>query len=491
MKTIITHTLGIAFLGAIALIASPFISTAQTPEPQQGLTLTSTLLQMPDYGHFYQSSVQLLGVRYKEGRFVVAAGACVPTIYGSRSRGQWVFSETGQLIGEQDVCDDAGTPSTGLHDWSISSHVQFFNTTSGGTDFVRELEWSFGRGISSYGISSAGVSFLGNVPGRGTQNPLVPYQGNPWISNVAVTNTGIAIANFEHPEQGVVARHAIYRVPSFSLVRMIPRQFTPITGFGQFVVGHTGFGRDTNLYSVDASGTVRLVKTLVRGDAATNYMFDESFSPARLVLYVPRQNGGSVSADTLFTFELSGDDVNEVSSQTVASVVGPRVSNSFGVPGGFIPFAINGDYAVVGSCSQTGVWCGAVLEVWKGGVKIAETQLPDSSANPSNVGSGQAGVYPAEGIMGIAMSPSGNILAVNRYGAYLYRLGGVTPGGTITTTPPIGGDIPAASVNDFLSIASSYLKILQGIMGGGIPGSSILGPSSPAADLIYQQAFQR
>lgn len=469
MKTIITALV-------LAFMCFPALSHAQTgtSTPQQ-LTLLSTLLQMPDYGHFYQSSVPLLNAYYKDGYFLVASGACVPRTYGPDSRGQWVFTEAGQLVGEQDVCDDGEVPSIGIHDWSVSPKIQFQDSPAG-LNFVREIEWSgFGRGLLSYSVSGSSVSFMSGVPGPSGENPQVPYQGNPSISSPALTSTGYVAAA---RQDGSSRSNDTYRFPSLSPESTKSYSFRPVTGFGPYVVGTRGFGNDTNLYRIDARGDLTLVETLIEDNAPGGYTFDESSVNPRLVLYVPRQNGGTVSNDTLYTFEIQGEDVVEVSSKTVAQAIGSGRPSMLGVGDGIL-LAVSGEYIATTGLGGTS----GSIEVWKNGARIAKATLPDSRD--------QQQAYSAEPVIGIAMSPAGKILAVNRYGAYLYQLGGVIPPGT--QTPPITPQTPvdsAASVTEYLSIASSYLRVLQQLFGGQ-PGVSPIGPSSPATDAIYQEAFRR
>lgn len=500
MKTIITHTLGIALLCVIAVLATPFISTAQTSgtEPQQ-LTLLSTLLEMPDNGHFYQGSVQVTGVQYKDGYFVVTASTCAPQGVGPHgSRGQWVFTENGQLIGEQDICDDAGIPSLNLHDWSIASQVQFYN--GAGLRFVRGADWSSsrGRGLLEYAVAGGSIPFLGRVPGPFDDN--VPNV-DTHITNPAVTSDGNVVAV---REEGNQRQNVVYSMPGFAFRNASPYSFTPLTGFGPYIVGTQGWGNDTNLYRVATNGGLDFVETLVDGSAAAGYTFDTASTVPRLVLYVPKQNGGA-SLARFYTFELRGTDVVEVSAERTSEVFSD-VSDTGGLPFGStadvgVNFAISGDYALKGKCPSNAVnplACGSYLQVWKDGDLLTEIQLPESRENPNLLGPGQSPTYPAEGIMGVAMSPSGKILAVNRYGAYLYQLGGVTPTGTQTPPiiPPTPNSVSVTDINGFLSIASSYLRVLQGVIGTGpIYSNKAFSPTTNGVvgtsfEDVYNQALQ-
>lgn len=457
-----------AFFALVAIIAAPGVVFAQGAAPQQ-LTLTSTLLTMPDYGHFYQGSVPLLNVYYKNGYFVVAAGACAPRgSSGAGSRGQWIFTESGQLIGEQDICDDADVPSNGLHDWSVNTQVQFYGAGQS-TRLIREAEWSTssGRGLLSYGLSDG--SFISHIPNN-------PNEDSPRITDLAVTSDGYAVAI---KAEGSSRNNVVYSVPNFSEIGESSYSFTPLTGFGPYVIGSRGFGRDTNLYRVQANGNIDTVQELVDGSAAIGYMFDESSTLPRVTLYVPRQSGGTTT-DRFYTFELNGTTVREISSSRVSDVVDGLANNALIAEGNGVRAAILGEYMVLGKCpanAANSLSCGASLQVWRNGELLAEAALPESRD--------QSMTYPAENVMGVAMSPNGNILAVNRYGAYLYRLSGVAPTGqgTVPGATP-AGDIPIADINSLLSIAMSYLRALQTVVGGA-PYQSGTSPS----DAVYNQLF--
>ncbi len=449
------------------------------------VSLTKTLLTMPGQGYFTNDDVPLDGARYLSGGYFVVASYCSGKS-GSNKKGLWVFTTSGSLVGTRDACRDAGEDGNGstAHAWGVVPNTQ----PTGAMTFVKEMGPNNDRPPLSYEVSAGGVDFVSRAwtaPGPGGRSG----SGSGGVENVAAI-PGYAVAVEDGDD-------VLYSLPNWSKLDDMTQRFIPITGVGNFIVGTPSPGNgDLVVYKVSHNNLQFVGKkdTNIRPVAAT---IDAA------------SNGTKVG----FLFINDGSKGNHVdvysvsdSGLALAKTVKLPSTATFASTGWQGALAISGNYTAFVDCGlpalplppngandfSNAAKCG--LAVMNGSTTLSVERLPyattigaSSSATPEQT------LPPA--LNGIAITPSGAILATSFYGAYLYQIGGASTG--IPTGPTVPGTIPtglgtglsAGSVQDNLNIARGYLLLLQALFGGQTAAQKSA-PVSNQYQGVFDQALQ-
>ena|GEM_PF-4694331 len=407
----------IAIIAALGLILQDNLHLAEFFSADitgSQVTLEKTLLQMPGHQYFTGGSTPLVIPFYGDNKFVIV-GYCVAS---NGRRGQFVFSAEGNLIAEQDVCQDSGVGQANGHAWSAGERIQF----DGARGFVREMTGTGAiRPALYYATSANSVSYTGRAFTPSSTSGM--EDGNTYaVENIAVAN-GYAVGTRLTKTSGVLSmKNVVYKLPSWQPIREWAQEFTPLTGFGNFVIGYNRSGgtAGTSLYQVNADGQVQFVKVLIPQVAALGYAHDfttNATNPTKLTLFVPRQTvGGQIrpEQDQFVNLEIRNNSVE---------VVGTRATPAGSRPldGMLISFGVAGDYLAVATAGRTMSLSNQAAtpmptwELWKGTQKIATVELPNSRTSNGTE-------YIGEAIRGLAFAPNGRVLVTNFYGAYLYKI---------------------------------------------------------------------
>lgn len=245
---------------------------------------------------------------------------------------------------------------------------------------------------------------------------------------------------------------------------------------GEYIVGRDNRGTNNENNWVpgvvyrQTGGTIEFVQDLeeVQKDAEENvfvgtgggtltssvprYATDYTSSPNRIAFW--NQVRVDTSSDNYFVYEVGPSGLELVEERT--AVWKDRINTLWKVQNNF---AIAGD--TVAFPTEDGEF-----EVWENGEKIGGGQLPptESYYDLNNEDrSGYGGRSGERTPHKLVISPSGNILAMNEFGAYLFRLQGSPV--SSPSLPTFNFNQATIDVNDFLQSAQNYINSLLQIFG--------------------------
>lgn len=412
----------------------------------------------------------LSSVSYDGGGHFVISGE----VTGQGREGVWAFSESGQAAGVGDLWRDVGRTSADAHSQSITPFLQF-NGTAGFVHSTDDPVFS-NTPLTYYELSGDRLSHR--------SRPYAYTSGSTrrHDSNFPVANDHVVVT-YSFDDETVV-----YRLPSFSEVETRSTSFIPITGVGEFIVAAEGTSANADilLYHVENDGDVTLVGDIpeLNRFSAAKYDVDHSANPHTISFLDRSTNVTSVAR--VMTYVVTEEGLEYAGEKT------------FTAPAGFMfnttthhPFAINGAVTALSMCdgnNLTNSTCGA--GVYRNSSYVGLVPSPSfTDATEGEYGKGW-------GVTGVDISPSGNLVVVNTFGAQLYRLTDtpipVPPPVPGTPTPPPG--IALNGLNDILVLATSYLRLLQAVMGTGSvsPDTSfgVTPTTTPAFQNVFDEALR-
>lgn len=432
--------------------------------------------------------------------------------------GLYAFKNDGTFIGDRDVCLD-GLSTMGSCPEGGACNISTKVIPVGDDRIVREMAGVWNRPPMEYRITSNSISLVKRAyiskgsnydseshDGRFVVNQLVKAAGGLWgvkEENVSDGQLRYARSNIIYSDTGFNEVRE-WSVSSPSSLYESWNEIAPIVGVGDYVIGTKASGNNTTVYifkAVDGSTMdewkrLEQVGTLPGfAPSYASYEFDPS-NPNR-VAFLMRSSGGLPASV----------DVYEAGTTTLSKVSTTPLADSSSTVGAF---AVQGDYILYGYCpagnasvmpttgNNADPYKGCKVKILKAGSLVGEIVLPKWSGFPISENAGgteQAQIVSLDDApVSIAMSSNGTIMIGTSYGA-LYRY---TIGGSATPPPGTGGPIPGGIVfgglNDVLSFATSYLNLLQALMGNGsISPNTTFGESTttnPAIQNAFEQALE-
>lgn len=486
-------------------VTVPFVAT---PEASLQLPLVATLLDLPNEMIYPGPTVgaqTISSAAYSNGVFAFS-GECggpkdqnyMSSVPAFRQGGMRFFKDDGTFIVERDLCMDGGSRFQSIY---FHGHASSRVVADGDRGFFMA-------------VRSDGGSVSGNTYGAGAEHAgYYQVAGNSVLfsgpSSFAVTGrnsysatNGKVIGEIE--DTNGRQKNATISTPSLQI--LVEREANSVNagmGFGDYIIGGAGGSQNTCRTPFTPSGTPTVFRpesdggltsvqelTLPDGLCAGRMTIDYTTSPKRLaVTSLVRHSASSWDLSNRIFFFTSGANGLESAGemQVPASVFSAINKNTHST---FPPFAVGGTYLVFAGMPDVDE---RYFTLWHDGTLAGVAQAPmRRDYGPAIIG--ESAKQPSY----LFMTPQGKIMAGNWQGAYLFD-SKVVPGtvppppgpGTGTTTPGIG----IGSLTDMLSFASSYLQLLQAVMGNTpsvSPNTSFGGATSsnPAMQNIFDQALQ-
>jgi hypothetical protein len=467
-------------------------------------------IELPYAGVHYQRKQDAI---YVNGNFVMS-GECgggigaerggIPDSFFSGGErkpsegGLWVFNESGSFVAEKNICDETGLINVGVHHHSIGQ-TKLWGNSSGFIAQTNFQELGSHNAIIYYTASGSNVMLQSRIK----IDQEAPVGGIASIGDPALTDEVLVDFGEWQFDGGTRDSHgrevktaeegtSVRSLPSLAGVNFfqLSNNFRPGLALGEYIIGTEnriitdGESSKNNwipyvVYRVN-DGTLEFVQELkeVQDDARQagdgNFSgfnlgvssFDYATNPKRIAFWNPGL-GTSNNSEHIFIYEHTSSGLRFVEKRqapwdtdkgrSIGIGISIRTSNLQNT------FAIAGD--ITAFATEDGKF-----EVWKDGQKIGEGQLPPTKSyfemnNLNNTGyGGRKGTRTPHRLV---ISPAGNILAMNEFGAYLFKLG-ASP-----TSPPFTPQIPDFSntntynldINFFLKSAQSYVDSLVSIFG--------------------------
>ncbi|MBX7193492.1 MAG: hypothetical protein K1X94_15660 [Sandaracinaceae bacterium] len=370
----------------------------QSPPPRvTGITLDSSLLEMPGFGQMPNSVLApvALGQAYWLGHgFVVTAAACHQY---RETRGFWVFGEDGAPRGEAHTCLDSlaeGEDPDNLHLWA-------HQWSSGNTVFARldadRILLGGQAGTSRpyppkiYDVSAERPRLVTRAYGlrvdpTATSSPPNDFAADdaPHFSHAVVVGDRVVarVANVAGPGE-----IRVLSVPDLHEVDRVTSNIEPLATISGLVLGRTQDGSSSALYTLGADGTLTPRVPLPDAVASGTTVVADPLDPSHIVVAV---------AGGVRQLRVRDTGVEDLGLTPL---------------GALDAFAVFGRALVVGRCDET------VPLPSRCGVEVlgvdGRAELPDE-----RVWGDPEARSPSGRVLSLAVAQSGVVVAVTPYGAY-------------------------------------------------------------------------
>ncbi len=390
--------------------------------------------------------------------------------------GLWSITENGTQVQEREICIDAGSDTNDLP--SISHNLGGRMTETEGSSFVLSGNVEPGSSNSGKGpFKAVNYGFSGGqvvIESRSESDRLflsgANGEGLPSIVGGYLVDS---------------SDKSIIRLSDWDTVGSSPVE--SFFSLGNYAVGKPSRSGSNLLrqYKLENEDIIE-IGTLpgnVKSPYGIAHTYDFSKSPVQLVLF-----DNNTAQRRLIWYKTGSSGLELVKEMSLSSdFPGAIVIGGFGVWGDYLFWPRGGDASsgsiIVGKAS------GSTF------TKVQTVVLPHAG-NPTVVLASSNG-YVAIATESAIGEPSATNPAGRRNQVHIYQIGGATPPtmppgpGTGTTTPGIA----IGSLTDMMSFASSYLQLLQAVMGNIpsiSPNTSFGGATStnPAMQNVFNQALQ-